>query len=558
MCRPRGTLSPVSPRTLLIAGVLLLAVLGVRAAFVPRPAAEPAVGLPTPHELDLRLESPRLEPRRNSHLDQPVTAQDAAGDERQGSQMRFVEVRVRRPDGKPVSGATVSKGRIALPSRPHSQETTPEPSTTDASGRATLAVPEFHGVYLASKGTEIGIGLPMWDDGSPIPITLVPAATADIEVVDSAGRAVPDAAVSALVVWHSEGFFPEFVRARDGGMVTSNVLVAWSVRTDPSGLARLARLPPADWEPPDDILGGSLGRRVLIEAEGFRSTHTVLADGPNRIVLTAAAEYRAHVVDEYGRAIHEPAWTSGRDVRGWGDEEGRVVALVPDAGPGAKPPPLVFDAAGYLPRTFEATARAPAVVELGTVVLRSAVMLRGTVSYADGTPAGGVIVTANHETAYRVFVQGLTASDGTFALEPPSEGAYRVDAGTPGAPQRGSTRNSLWDAVTEHVLPGTECRLVLHFVPGLLVRLVPPDPKLPGFSLDTVSIIPRSSDGLGQYDWMPEGGGRYLVRLFGRGPWNVEVRHRMTEPVDFMVRDALPGPADDVLTHEVALRAAVR
>ncbi|MHC5012366.1 MAG: hypothetical protein ACYTG6_15725, partial [Planctomycetota bacterium] len=191
--------------------------------------------------------------------------------------------------------------------------------------------------------------------------------------------------------------------------------------------------------------------------------------------------------------------------------------------------------------------------DLGTVVLRSAVLLRGSVSHADGTPAGGVLVTADLESAARVFVQGLTARDGTFALEPPSEGAYRVNAGTPGAAQRGSTRNSLWEAVAEHVLPGEERRLVLRFVPGLL-----PDPKPPGFSLDNVTIIPRSVDGRGQYDWMPEGGGRYLVRLFGRGPWNVEVRHPDLEPVDFEVRDAPLGPADDVLKHEVVLRAAVQ
>jgi hypothetical protein len=197
-------------------------------------------------------------------------------------------------------------------------------------------------------------------------------------------------------------------------------------------------------------------------------------------------------------------------------------------------------------------------VDLGTVVLRRAVLLRGSVSHADGTPAGGVLVTADHESAYRVFVQGLTARDGGFALEPPSEGAYRVSAGTPGAPQRGSTRDSLWEAVAEHELPGEERRLLLRFVPGLLVRLVPPDPKPPGFSLDNVSVIPRSMDGRGEYDWMPEVGGRYLVRLFGRGPWNVEVRHPQIEPVDFWVRDASSGSAADVLTREVALRAAVR
>ncbi|MHC5011709.1 MAG: hypothetical protein ACYTG6_12315, partial [Planctomycetota bacterium] len=270
---------------------------------------------------------------------------------------------------------------------------------TDAYGRAELLVTECPAVCLASKGTEIGIGIPTWYEGDPLPITLAPAATADVEVADPSGRAVPDAIVSAQFVWHSQAWIAEAVRTRDGAILSGNVLLAWSTRTDASGLARFTRLPPVAWEPPDDILGGWFERRVLVEAEGFRSTHTALADGPNRIVLTPAVEYRALVVDEYGRAIHEPAWTSGREARGWGDEEGRVVALVPDAGPDAEAPPLVLDADGYLPRTFELTARAPAVMDLGTVVLRSAVLLRGSVSHADGTPAGGVLVTADLESA---------------------------------------------------------------------------------------------------------------------------------------------------------------
>jgi len=128
----------------------------------------------------------------------------------------------------------------------------------------------------------------------------------------------------------------------------------------------------------------------------------------------------------------------------------------------------------------------------------------------------------------------------------------------PGPPQRGSTRNSCWEAVAEHVRPGEECRLVLGFVPGLLVRLVPPEPKLAGFSLDTVTIIPRSADGRGEYDWLPEDGGRYLVHLYGRGPWTVAVRHAKIQPVDFHVRDEVRGPTDDVLTRDVVLRAVPR
>ena len=454
-----------------------------------------------------------------------------------------------------MSGATVSAGRIALPTRRPSHGETPEAATTDASGHAQLVCTELPAVCVARKGTEIGIGLPTWV-GAPVSITLGPGASADIEVVGSSGRAVPDATVSALVTCHSHisSFGTQAVRTRDGGIAAHSVIAAWSTRTDASGFARFTGLPPAGWEPPDDILGRWCGRLVLVEAEGFRSAHTALADGPNRIVLTPAVEYRARVVDAYGRAIPKPAWASGRDARGWGDEEGGVVALVPDA----EPPSLVLDADGYLPRTLELTARAPAVVDLGTVVLDAAVLLRGSVSHADGTPAGGVLVTAAHESAYRVFVQGLTARDGSFALEPPSAGAYHIDAGMPGPPQRGSTRNSCWEAVAEHVRPGEECRLVLGFVPGLLVRLVPPEPKLAGFSLDTVTIIPRSADGRGEYDWLPEDGGRYLVHLYGRGPWTVAVRHAKIQPVDFHVRDEVRGPTDDVLTRDVVLRAVPR
>ncbi len=559
MGRPRGILSVVSRRVLLILGVLLLLGLGVGAGLVPRPSAEPAVDLSTPPETVSRRESPHLKGRRVSRAKRPVAAEDAASDGRQGSRRPFVKILVCRPDGTPVSGATVSGGLAALPNRRPLDGRSPELSLTDATGHAEVVATEHALGYVASKGAEIGIGFSTWDDGDPIPVTLVLGATADVEVVDPLGRVVPDATVWALVALHSHNTLGwESIRTRDGGIVCWDVLIARSARTDSSGVARFARLPPVDWEPEDDVLGRWTTRSVLVEAEGFRSTHAALADGPNRIVLTPAVEYRARVVDAHGRAICGPTWTSGRDARGWGDGEGVVVALVPDAGLDAAPSSLVFDANEYVPRTFELTARAPAVVDLGTVVLRPAVLLRGNVSYADGSPAAGVLVTANHESAYRVFVQGLTAGDGSFALEPPSAGAYRVDSGTAGAPQRGSTRNSLWDAAVEHVLPGEECRLVLRFVPGLLVRLVPPDPKPPGFSLDTVTVIPRSADGYGQYDWMPEGGGRYLVRLFGRGPWQVEVRHPQVEPVDFEVSGTSPGPDDDVLTHEIALRAAVR
>ena len=67
-----------------------------------------------------------------------------------------------------------------------------------------------------------------------------------------------------------------------------------------------------------------------------------------------------------------------------------------------------------------------------------------------------------------------------------------------------------------------------------------------------------SVDGRGQYDWLPEGGGRYLVRLLGRGPWTVEVRHATIEPIDIAIRDRVIGPTDPVLTREVVLRPVIR
>jgi len=449
----------VSLRTFVIAGLLLLAAaLGVWAALAPPPSAEPAAVRSTPREADSRAEL-----RGTSRRDRPVDARDAAGGERQDAQRQSVAVLVRGSDGKPVSGATVSAGWVVLPGGRLSPGETTEPATTDAGGSAKLSVAELPFAYLASKEGEVGIGIQWWDDGDPVPVTLVPAAAAEVEVVDPWGRAVPDAAVSALVAWNSHASLLEYVRTRDGGVVVASVLVGWSARTDASGCARFALLPPAGWEPSDDVLGGWYDRLVLVEAEGFRSTHAALADGPNRIVLTPAVEYRACVVDEYGRGICGPAWTSGH-ARGRGDEDGSVVALVPDAGGDADLPPLVLDANGYLPRTITSGARAPAVVDLGTVVLRSAVLLRGIVCHADGTPVAGALVTADLESADRVFVQGLTAGDGSFALEPPSEGAYRVTADAPVASQRGSTGSSYWEAVVEHVLPGEEHRLVLRLV----------------------------------------------------------------------------------------------
>jgi hypothetical protein len=543
----------MSPRALGVVGVVLLgAGLGVLATLVPRPDAEPVAETPAPPATAARSELAR-DPRPGT----PAAAQDGAA--RRPSEDSTVVVLVRRADGKPVPGARVSRPRARLPGGDAGEEESAASATTDATGRAEVRATERRGVWLATLGGEVGIGMPeAWAEPDAVEITLGPPAAAEVDVVDPTGRPVANASVSALLVWSEPMGVRDFLRARDGGIVASGILAAWSARTDASGSARFPSLPPSDWQPDRQILGAWAARRVLVEAEGFRSAHSPLADGPSRVVLTPAVEYRARVVDEDGRALHDSAWTCGPDVRGWGDREGRLVALVPDADLAAAPPPLVIDANGFLARTFERTTRAPAVVDLGTVALRPAVLLRGVVVHADGTPAGGVLVTADHESRERVFVQGLTGRDGAFALEPPAEGLYRIGSGTAGAPQRGSTRGSLWEAFAEHVRPGEERRLVLRFVPGLLVRLVPPDPRPPGFSLDNVTIVPRSADGRGQYDWMPEDGGRYLVRLLGRGPWRVEVRHADLEPVDFEVHDLPPGPSDEVLTREVALRAASR
>ena len=78
--------------------------------------------------------------------------------------------------------------------------------------------------------------------------------------------------------------------------------------------------------------------------------------------------------------------------------------------------------------------------------------------------------------------------------------------------------------------------------------------KTPSVSGAAAITASRSSDGRGEYEWEPESDGRYLVHLYGRGPWKVEVRQSAIEPYDFEVA-AAPGPDDEVLFRKIELRA---
>jgi hypothetical protein len=197
-------------------------------------------------------------------------------------------------------------------------------------------------------------------------------------------------------------------------------------------------------------------------------------------------------------------------------------------------------------------------VDLGSIVLRRAVMLTGAVWWPDGSPAARVLVSA--DAPGRRCVQGLTNADGRFSLEPPGPGDYRVSAGTARGRMLGSLRaeEHSWEAVAERVAPGADTRLSLRHVPSVLVELVGPDPRPPGFHWSNVVVVARSADGRADYDWLTEDGfigRRRVIHLYGTPPWTLVAKHVALEPVEVDLGSPVLGPDDPLPLHKFELRA---
>jgi hypothetical protein len=333
--------------------------------------------------------------------------------------------------------------------------------------------------------------------------------------------------------------------------------------TDGRGTCLIPPLPEGDV----DVLHGidielidapCVRREVCVEMRGYRSEWRALDAPTVRVQLVEAIDVRALLTDDRGRSIAHATWRSSAKDHGFGSDDGQVLAVVPSA---ASPITLTFDAHGFVPRevTLDGAATAAAAsgsrfVDLGTVVLPRAEMLTGAVWWPDGSPAAGVLVTA--DAPGRRVVQGLTNADGRFLLEPPEPGDYRISAGTARGRMLGSSRPRYWEAVAERVTPGADTRLELRFVPAVLVELVGPDPRPRGFHRFNVVVVARSADGRADNDWIFEDGilgSRRIVHLYGTPPWTLVAKHAALEPVEVELGSPVLGPDDPLPVHKLVL-----
>jgi hypothetical protein len=460
-----------------------------------------------------------------------------------------LRVTVRRADGTPAAGA-----HVALLTGPTRDRTLAEcdevaAATADAWGEASFATLADGVAVHAWSDTESGMAF-VREGEVACAVTLAAARECTIEVVDAEGRAVAGADVFWLV--ESFGHHGGYARTRAGAPLWSTPLAVRRTRTDAAGRVRAPMLPEGAVDARRiQFEAAHLQATVLVQAPGFLSVRVILKDDAVRVTLGRAIECRAAVVDRDGRPVPEPVWRVTREHRGEGDQEGRVVALVPR---GASP--VLLDADGFVGRTFDVPEGAPDVIDLGTVVLERTPMLRGHVRWPDGNAAGGIMVGAVTEGPGGWHAEWIASGDGSFALEPgQGDETYRLRAWAEGPVPPGTTRASFLEGSVGGVRPGAETTVALRHVQAVVAEFVGPDPRPPGFSLSNLAAVARSADGRADYDYLYEPNDRRrVVRLYGGGPWTLVVTHAQLETVEIDLGHPSRTEKDPVPTVKVPLR----
>ena len=481
--------------------------------------------------------------------------------------VRALLVSVVLADGSAASGA-----RVALMEAPCTEQFPRSPevaeTTTDSTGAVELDWRGEETVLYAWTSDHAGVALlgDVERKARKCSVTLRPAPAVTVVVVDSAGRPIEGATVTGCARPSGASVhLPEFSASRAGTPWGPRPLIAVAKTTDGRGTCLIPPLPEGDVDV-DDLQrmlvdAPCVRREVWVEMRGYRSERRALDAPTVRVQLVEATDVHALLTDDEGRSIANAEWRSSANDHGFGSDDGHVLAVVPST---ASPITLTFDADGFVPRdvVLDGAATAAAgngsrIVDLGTVVLRRAVMLTGAVWWPDGSPAAGVLVTADAPS--RRVVQDLTNAVGRFSLEPPEPGDYRVSAGTVRGRMLGSLRplDHYWEAVAERVTPGADTRLELRHVPAVLVEFVGPDPRPQGFHWSNVVVVARSADGRTDYDYLPEdfSGHRRVIYLYGTPPWTLVAKHAALEPVEVDLGSPVLGPDDPLPVHKLELRA---
>jgi hypothetical protein len=507
----------------------------------PAPAA--AQTDPVPAVDELAAAAPR--PAGRSRARAGTSAADDATAETSAWPLR---VTVRRADGTPAAGAHVALLTAPTRERPLPACGEIANATADAAGEASFATSPDDIAVLAWTGAESGMAVRREGETACV-VTLAAARECTVDVVDAEGRAV----AGADVFWLVESFAHHggYARTRAGAPLWSTPLAVRRTRTDAAGRVRAPMLPEGAVDARRiQFEAAHLQATVLVEAPGFLSERVVLEGDAVRVTLGRAIECRAAVVDRDGRPIPEPVWRVTREHRGEGDQEGRVVALVPR---GASP--VLLDAGGFAGRTFDVPEGAPDVIDLGTVVLERTPMLRGNVRWPDGNAAVGIMVGAVTEGPGGWHAEWITNGDGSFALEPPDQGTYALRAWAEGPVPPGTTRASFFEGSVGGVRPGAETTVALRHVQAVVAEFVGPDPRPPGFSLSNLAAVARSADGRADYDYLYEPNDRRrVVRLYGGGPWTLVVTHAQLETVEIDLGHPSRTEKDPVPTVKVELR----
>lgn len=462
-----------------------------------------------------------------------------------------------------VGGAAVAGANVALLASPATERfpQSEELATgvTDDDGAVGLPFSARGAVVHAWTDDASGVALlgAADQEDHACEVTLRPAPTRSVEVVDPEGRPIAGASVFAWIDLSSAqiGRF-SFASNRAGTPVGWGIVASFLARSDAQGMCRVRPLPNGDVDVDADgfdIDVPSASAEALVEAVGYRSEKRSLDAASVRVELVPVVEARALVVDDAGGPIPRVAWRCSPQDYGYGEPDGHVLALVPRTSAAHE---LILDADGFVARSIQIVAGGPATVDLGTVALERALMFRGIVVWPDGTPAAHVLVTADGPN--RKFVQGQTNAAGRFELEPPDRGEFRLSAGTPAGAMRDTGRDHVFEATSPSVLPGSETRLELRFVPSIVVELTGPEPQPPGFHWSNVVVVARSADGRAEYDWMPEDGWhgrRRVVRLYGCGPWTLVARHAAIETSEKELGTPTLTPADAPPVHRMELRS---
>jgi len=480
---------------------------------------------------------------------------------------RALLVSVVLADGSAAPGA-----RVALMEAPCTEQCPRSPgfagATTDSTGAVELDWRGGETVLYAWTSDHAGIALlgDVEREARKCSVTLRSAPTVTVVVVDSEGRPIEGAKVTGCACPSGAGlgfYLARFSASRAGTPWGPRPLIALAKTTDGRGSCLIPPLPKGDVDV-DELQrmlvdAPCVRREAWVEMRGYRSERRALDAPTVRVQLVEAIDVRTLLTDDEGRSIAHATWRSSAKDHGFGSDDGHVLAVVPSA---ASSITLTFDAHGFVARDVELDGAATATagnssrtVDLGTVVLQRAVMLTGTVWWPDGSPAAGVLVTADAPS--RRCVQGLTNAVGRFSLEPPEPGDYRVSAGTAHGRMLGSPRaeEHSWEAIAERVAPGADTRLELRHVPAVLVELVGPDPRPRGFHWCNLVVVARSADGRADYEYLPEdfSGRRRVIHLYGTPPWTLVAKHAALEPIEVELGSPALGLEDPLPVHKLVL-----